>query len=270
MNVVVVGGGISGLSLCWFLRNVKGIQVHLVEKAAKVGGWCTTDRNLVGKSNHSYLFENGPRGFRSDGKGIESLKLVEELGLDKFILPTAKEAMRKCIYVDGQVRKLPNGIHEALAWPNSLKIGAGVVKERFTNGRYLGNEETIFEFIQRRFNRTIAEELVDPVISGIFAGDIRRLSMKAALPTLWELEEKYGSVVKGMMEMRKLGKRKTLDGMECSEFVKSHEHSGGVSFVDGMQTLPNTLMEKLQVTLMVDSHFLKVIYTGVGECDCPL
>jgi oxygen-dependent protoporphyrinogen oxidase len=104
---VVIGGGISGLSLTWFLRSLAPripISIHLLEGSDSLGGWIKTSK----KGN--FLFEEGPRGFRPSRNGAEILKLVEELQLQDDILISSTRASARYILQEGcvTVRKTCN------------------------------------------------------------------------------------------------------------------------------------------------------------------
>lgn len=110
-------------------------------------------------------------------------------------------------------------------------------------------DESIHDFIVRRFNASVADRLIDPMASGIFGGDIRKLSIRCCFPILVEMEQQYGSIVRGMLlpKFSKPPKDTLLDGSEKSEFVRRNERSVSISFRNGMYTLIDALQKDLEV-----------------------
>lgn len=95
----------------------------------------------------------------------------------------------------------------------------------------------------------VAERLLDPMASGIFGGDIRYLSMRACFRMLVDLEQRHGSVVRGILLGGGPKSDTLLDGTPKSEFVRRHEKSVSVSFRDGMSTLINAMTKQIKVRL---------------------
>jgi oxygen-dependent protoporphyrinogen oxidase len=93
----------------------------------------------------------------------------------------------------------------------------------------------------------VAERLLDPMASGIFGGDIRHLSMRACFRMLVDLEQRHGSVVRGMLLGGGPKSDTLLDGSLKSDFVREHEKSVSVSFRDGMSTLINAMAKHIKV-----------------------
>ncbi|CAH0476453.1 unnamed protein product [Peronospora belbahrii] len=250
-NVVVLGGGISGLTLAYFLRQAlpKSVanttRICVLEADTIVGGWVRTAKR------EGFLFEEGPRGFRPSRNGAEMLRLVEQLELHDEMQAVDPSAHARYILRNGKVEKLPSSLLEALRWPLSLAVARAALRELFVKPQVI-MDESVYAFMARRFSPLVAERLFDPVASGIFGGDISKLSMRSCFPMLIELERKYGSVVKGML----LGGIKEgdtlLDGTKKSEFVKKYEKSVSVSFTDGMSTLIKALEDNIKADAMAD------------------
>lgn len=96
----------------------------------------------------------------------------------------------------------------------------------------------------------MAEKLLDPVASGIFGGDIRNLSVRSCFQMLYDMEQKNGSVVKGMLFGTGTGDDRLLDGSSKSEFIRSHEQSVSISFQRGMSALIQALESQVKVGTM--------------------
>ncbi|TYZ67706.1 hypothetical protein PybrP1_005820 [[Pythium] brassicae (nom. inval.)] len=185
---VVLGGGVSGLSLAYFLRRQQPrARIRVLEGAARAGGWVHT------ANRGGFLFEEGPRGFRPSRNGAEMLRL-----------------------------KLPTSVREALSWPLTAEVVKAGVHELFTKPTSLA-DESVYDFAARRFSPVVAERLLDPVASGIFGGDIRYLSVRACFKLLWDLEHERGSVVRGMLFGGSAPSPTLLDGSAKSAFVRGLE-----------------------------------------------
>lgn len=111
-------------------------------------------------------------------------------------------------------------------------------------------DESIYDFASRRFSPLVAEKLLDPVASGIFGGDIRNLSVRFCFQMLYDMEQKSGSVVKGMLFGSGKGDDRLLDGSTKSEFIRSHEQSVSISFQGGMSALIKALESQVKVGTM--------------------
>lgn len=109
------------------------------------------------------------------------------------------------------------------------------------------DDESIYDFAARRFSPLVAERLLDPVASGIFGGDIRRLSVRSCFQMLYDMERSSGSVVRGMLFGSSAASDALLDGSTKSDFVRTHERAMSVSFQHGMSTLIRALETAIQV-----------------------
>ena len=238
-HVVVVGGGISGLSTAHFLRqSLPGAKVTLLEGSSRCGGWISTQGfpishrpgeqhdpvqrpSLFSSAGETFsVFERGPRSLRVAGSGSEMLALLEDIGMEKEIMPANKENISKRYIYDGKkVHRMPSTILEALAHPLIRKAIPSILKEPFVKKRNWsdvnrdeksdikvvdvvedGDDESVYDFISRRFGKYVAETLVAPITVGIFCASLKKLSVKYCFPYLVELEDKYGSIVLGLLK----------------------------------------------------------------------
>lgn len=110
------------------------------------------------------------------------------------------------------------------------------------------DDESIESFIARRFSQNFADNLVDPMISGIYAGDIRRLSVRAVFPLLKRLEDEHGSVFRGAITEAFQGAAASSSGAPTSDFVRASKKAASVSFAQGMESFPRALAAAIQVT----------------------
>lgn len=252
-EVVILGGGISGLSLAYFLRHVlpktvaDQTRIRVLEASNVSGGWVRTAKH------DGFLFEEGPRGFRPSRNGAEMLQLVESLHLQKEMQAVDPSAQARYILRNGKVEKVPTSIREALRWPLFVPVARAALHEVFVKSSTT-EDESIYTFIARRFSPLVAEKLLDPMASGIFGGDVKQLSVRSCFPMLVDLEKHHGSVVKGMLFGGTNGDERMLDGTLKSDFVKKHEKAISVSFANGMSTLIEALEASVSKDAMSHLH----------------
>ncbi len=253
-DVVILGAGISGLALAWFLRR-RGVSVLIIEKSTRTGGWIQT------VEKDGFLFELGPHSCRAAGNGYITLQLVEELGLQNQIVIADPAARKKYLFVDKTLAQLPTN---PLFFPFS-SLTRGLLTAAIHDWRTPPNackDESIYDFMARRFSVEIAEKLVDPIVSGIYAGDMRRLSIASCFPAIHQLEQQYGSVTRGLFSKRKPKE-------PVSAFVRNAQRAGIFSFRNGMETLTDELSKRLNASI-VTSCFPKNLHFDSKGVDIEL
>ncbi|XP_013416457.1 protoporphyrinogen oxidase isoform X2 [Lingula anatina] len=204
-TVVIIGGGISGLTAAYYLTKVKNLpfdKIVLYESSDRLGGWINSLQLDDGT-----IFEQGPRTIRSPTAtpaARATIELVESLGLvDDVIAVTSKEpaAKNRYIYVDGKLHALPNSLFKTLSKqsPFSKSLAHYVFKEMSIPAKSTSSDESVYDFFSRRFGAEVTNYAIGALCRGIYAADTKLLSMKACFPSLLEAENKYGSVIKGIL-----------------------------------------------------------------------
>jgi len=191
-QVAVIGGGISGLACAYRLFTL-GVPVILLEAEERVGG-------LIGTvEQNGFLFETGPQSFQ----GIDTvLDLVRDVGLENHLEQADPRAPRYVLR-RGKLEKIPMSPQAILASP-LLGLGSRwrVATEALKRTKPPSHEESVAQFVRRKFGHEILEYLVAPFVSGVYAGDPEKLSLRAAFPSLDEWERTYGSVLRGASKSR--------------------------------------------------------------------
>ncbi len=221
MKIAVLGAGIAGLTAAYHLR--QNAKVVVFEARDHVGGNIRTDRL------DDCLIEWGPNGFLDNEPA--TLELVEELGLGPRVIRARESAAIRYVWRDGKLRKLPTAPPRFLlsdCLPLSARLR--VLLEPFSR-KAPGHDESVHDFAVRHLGKGAADVLVDAMVTGIFAGDPSRLSLRSAFPKLHALEAEYGSLIKGA-KGRGVGPKGTL-----------------TSFDDGLEVLPRELAKHLDVRL---------------------
>lgn len=229
MKIAILGAGISGLSTAFYLRKKHPhIQLQIFEKEVHAGGLIQT------KTAGGFVFEMAARGIRPSGKGRYFLKLVKELGLIDRLLPANETAKIRYLFHQEKLEKLPYSMLSTIRHRLFPAVLKGLCQDLFTRPAKLVDQESVYGFISRRFGKTLAEELADPILSGIYAGDIRKLSACEVLPTLTDLENRYQSVIKGLLLDTKRPSELPMQSAELEKFPL-------LSFRGGMQTFIHAL-----------------------------
>jgi len=237
-DLAVIGGGVSGLTLAYLVTRRSSMDVVVLEREARVGGKLQTDW-LDG-----YCCEWGPQGFLDNVP--ETLQLARDLGLEGELLRAADEAGDRFIVRDGRLRRVPLS-PPAFLRSDVLSLGGRlrVLLEPLQRGPR-GGDETVFEFARRRIGLEAAEVLVDAMVTGVFAGDARQLSLPATFPRMREMEATYGSLFRAMLALRREGSRHRAAGA-TSPRPGGPAGPGGTltTFRRGMQQLTDTLAAAL-------------------------
>ena len=196
-RVAVVGGGIAGLATCLHLRDAAasipgGLDVALFEAGPRPGGHIGTE------AVDGFLVERGPNGYLDNVPAMA--RLVRRLGLEADIVRAEGHAAKRYLYRRGTLHLLPAGPGSFLVSPLlSLPGRLRVLLEPFARGAPEGVDETVHAFAGRRIGREAAEVLVDAMVSGVFAGDARKLSLASAFPKMAAMEEEHGSLTRAMI-----------------------------------------------------------------------
>jgi protoporphyrinogen/coproporphyrinogen III oxidase len=242
-RIVVVGGGIAGLATAFELRRAAagfpgGLDVRVLEASDRTGG------NLRTEKDDGYSVEWGPNGFLDSVP--ETLDLVERAGLTAELQRADPAAARRFLVRGGRLRELPSGPGSFL-FSRVLSLGGRlrVLAEPFAS-RPPDGDETVFEFARRRIGREAAAVLVDAMVSGVFAGDSRRLSLASCFPKMAAMEAEHGGLVRAMIARqreRKAARRHLealrAEGREAPELSRPGGPAGPAgtltSFRDGIE-----------------------------------
>ncbi len=205
MKIGIVGAGISGLATAQaILLRDPGAELVIFEAGSRTGGKVMTEKTAEG-----YLCEWGVNAFLD--KVPRTLELCSEIGISA--LPGDISAKKRYVYSEGKLHQLPEKppqffTSRLLSVPGRLRV----VGEVFS-GRAKKPDETLEEFGTRHLGREAFEKLIDPMASGVFAGDARNMSLKSCFPRIHEVETEYGSLIRGLITLqkaaRKAGKKDT-------------------------------------------------------------
>ncbi len=229
---LVIGGGISGLVCAHALRRA-GVDALLVEASDRAGGAIRTERH------DAFLVELGPQSFSGTA---EMLQLFDDLGIRQQVVQAPASAPRY-VLVNGALRKVPMN---PLAFLTSGLVGLGtkfaLLHDLIGRSTPPEKDESIADFIRRKFSAEMLDRLVGPFVSGVYAGDPERLSLRSAFPMLYDAEKRKGSVIRGLFSTT--GKQKPDQPRRRPTLLSFHE---------GTQAFTDALAAKLGNQLLLNS-----------------
>lgn len=244
MKIAIVGAGISGLSTGFYIKKLfreKGfeVQIKIYEAAKRPGGTIWSERI------DGFLLEWGPNGFLDNKPS--TLELSRLLGIGDQMIKSNSEAARRYIYTGKKLYLLPENplkfLKSGLISPwGKLRIFLEVLIPKKKNDE----DESVASFVRRRLGKEALEKLVGPMVSGVFAGDPERLSLKGAFPRIYQLEKEYGSLIRAMVKLKRGGSPPGIL----------------TSFKEGMVQLVKALTKELEENLLVGREVLQAKKEG--------
>jgi oxygen-dependent protoporphyrinogen oxidase len=242
-RIVVVGAGISGLSLAFELERL-GFAVSVLESAGRAGGKIETDRR------DGYICERGPASYLDRQGSITPL--ARALGIESRILPAFPAGERRLVVADGRLHDTPLDAlgllrSDLLSWPAKLRLLADLVLPRGPAAR--GGEESVTAFARRRLGTQAGERLLQPLVSGLYAGDANTVSLPAAFPLMAALEREQRSLLLGLRSDLKQQRAKRRAGGDVPRLS---------SFVTGLDELTTALARHLGDRLRLGARVVQV------------
>ncbi len=243
-DVAVVGGGITGLVAAYTLTK-KGKKVILLEASDHLGGNIRTYRS------ERYLFEEGPQTILANNEAV--WKLLRELPLK--VQKASPSSSRRFICRGGRLLEIPLKPADffkspLLSWRGKLRLFL-----EFFVPASREEDESVASFVRRRFGKEFLDYFVQPFVSGIYAGDAEKLSVRYAFPKLWEMEQKHGSLLKAFIKERRVAPKGELISFE----------GGLLSLVEELSNrIPNKVLNAEVKSLKREGNFYK-LFTERGS-----
>ena len=243
MKVAIIGGGLTGLSAAYYMgKAFPNWDIHVLESSNR---------------RDDYVVEVGPDSYLA--RKTSMTDLVKELGLGDTLVRNATG--ESYIYHQGQMKPIPGGsiigipteflpfaMSSLLSWFGKLRAGLDIFKKP-----YPGNEDmSIDVFFRYHLGDELVNLLIEPLLSGIYGGDLKRLSLLGTFPEFRQLEQKHGNLVKGMMAMQ--GMRKQSGAATEGQFAQ---------LTGGLESLVDALVEQMpkNVSLYTSTEVLEASYT---------
>lgn len=202
-RIAVIGGGLTGLTAAYYLSQAKpDWQIDVFEQENRFGGKIKTKRV------DGYVVEVGPDSYLARKQAMTDL--INELGLgDTIVINATGQAF---IYDRGAMYPLPGGAivgiptefvpfakSTLLSWPGKIRA----MQDYFKSPYPTEGDVSIGDFFKYHLGQEMMDKLIEPLLSGIYGGDIYELSLDATFPEFHSLERKHGNMVKGMLAARK-------------------------------------------------------------------
>ncbi len=175
-KIAIIGGGISGLAVLHYLKaSCPEHAITLYEANSKVGGLINT------WDDQGFFFETGPNAFLTNQPN--TLDFIRDVGFDDQIIEANTASQRRYVQIDGKLQQFPMNFGAFIQTP----LLSTKEKFRLLQGLFQKNiskDQSIYDYMSKRFGTAVAERFIDPFLSGVSAGDIKRLHMQWAFPKL--------------------------------------------------------------------------------------
>ena len=273
MKLTIIGGGIAGLAAAYYAskQTETPVEITLLEQADYWGGKLITQR--VAHDGGQFIIEGGPDTFVvTKPWGVQ---LCKELGLTDRLRGTNPETKKTYILKNDKLHELPGGLTMMiptevgpmirtglLSWPAKARMGM----DFFLPAAAANGDESMGQFVTRRLGRSAYESLIEPLMSGIYAGDGDKLSLQSTLPYLRDLELKHGGLVKGALAVRKERARKAKSNGNAAK-PSPGSRSIFLTPLNGLAEIVESLVQELEardVSLKLNSG-VETIERSIGD-----
>lgn len=244
-SVAIIGAGITGLTTAFYLKR-RGLSVTVYEASDRVGGVIQSIRK------NGFLAEFGPNTLLETSPKIG--QLIQDAGLQSRRLDPDPKAEARFVVRHQRPIAMPDKppgffTTDLFSWKAKL----AVLREPFIPRRRDGVEESIAQFVVRRFNQEFLDHAIDALVAGIYAGDPHKLSVTHAFPKLKALEDNYGSMILGQL----FGARERKKRGEVAK-----DRAPKFSFDEGLQVLPDALAAQLGAAVKLNTAVTRLTQVG--------
>jgi oxygen-dependent protoporphyrinogen oxidase len=240
-RIVIVGGGVTGLTVCYRVQMLARerqvpVQVTLLEASGRLGGVIATDYE------DDWLLERGPDCLITTKPW--GVQLCEELELHDELIGTSTQHRQSFIVRHGVLRPVPQGLYlmapasfwsfvtsDIVSWRGKLRMGFEPCIPRHV----AAEDESLAQFVTRRLGREALERIAQPMVGGIYTADPAKLSLRATMPQFLEMEQQHGSLIRALRRNQRQRHSTAKDG------TSGPRYGLFVSFKRGMQTLTDRL-----------------------------
>lgn len=250
-KVAIIGGGISGLAAAYYLQkaareNNLPIEIKLIEASHRLGGKMQT----VVKDG--FTIERGPDSFLARKTSI--IRLAKEVGMDHQLVPNSTG--KSYVLVNEELHSMPGGsimgipteigpfiTTKLFSLPGKIRAAADFILPKSPSGK----DQSLGEFFRRRLGNEVVENLIEPLLSGIYAGDIDHLSLMSTFPQFYQVEQKYGSLIIGMKKSSPSKPKKAESDSQKSTGVF-------LTFKTGLQSFAEAIEAKIDSGSILKGH----------------
>lgn len=262
-KIIIIGGGIAGLAAAVHLKSGakaydKTVDITLLEKNNRLGGKILTEKI------DNYLIEGGPDSFLPEK--VWSVNLAKHLGLEPDMLPSNDQFKGTFIYSGKQLHSLPEGVmlmvptsfwpmakSNLISWPGKMRMGMEV----FVPKRREREDESLASFVTRRLGRECLEKIAEPLVAGIHTSNPDNMSVLATFPRFVQMEQKSGSLIRGMIASMKNRTHATHNGPPPKSAAPKMTFV--MSFKNGMDTLSQACVDRIGMDSIRTNASVKTI-----------
>ncbi len=235
VDIVILGAGISGLTLGYHLY--KKNRDFLVFDSNKAAGG-----NISTKIKDGFVCENGPNTVLENNESVRNL--ISDLNIKNEVIYPSRSNNKRFLIRQGKLIEIPQSFGQffksnILSFRGRIRVFFEIfIKKSETNS-------TVYEFFRIRFGKEFHDRLVEPFLTGVYAGNTRKMSMKHVLKKIWDLEQNYGSIILGLI------KKKSRNGIPKS-----------FNFKSGLSQLINTIKLEIRDKIRLNSQVTSISKFG--------
>ncbi|OGP88677.1 MAG: protoporphyrinogen oxidase [Deltaproteobacteria bacterium RBG_16_48_10] len=254
-RIIIIGGGVAGLGAAYKVARAASeghdVEFVLFEKDPCIGGKICTEILMDPSGGGRFVVDGGPDCFLTEKPACH--RIAKLLGIFDDELPTDESRKRTWILSDGKLHQMPDGIFMfaptkflpfattgLFSWPGKIRMAMDlfIPPKKVAPGEL--NDETLESFVVRRMGRECLDRLAEPLVGGVHASDPSKMSLAATFPRLLEMEQKYGSLMKGF-----IAARRKVEEMRRKYPVKPGQkpRTFFTSFLNGMQELTDRMAD---------------------------
>ncbi len=257
-NVVIIGGGISGLATAYYLRQYAPptVQITLIESAPRLGG------KIASVYDHGFIVECGPDSFIT--QKTAALSLCRDLGLGDELIGSSNAAKTTYVWNREHLHSIPEGMmlmaptmilpflrSSLISWPGKVRMGM----ETFLPARREESDESLASFVRRRLGKEALEKIAAPLMAGIFSADPEKLSLQSTFPMFLKMERQYGSLTRSILHKKR--------AQQCASVLPGPRPLPPSMFMTlrgGLQQLVDTLVQRLhRETILLNRGVCSVV-----------
>jgi oxygen-dependent protoporphyrinogen oxidase len=213
-RIAIIGGGIAGLSAAFYLEKARrggaDLQWTLFEKSSRLGGVLETEQR------DGFVLEAGADSFLTAKP--DATRLCQELGIASELIPSNDATRKTHILVKGKLVPIPQGLEFMVptrVWPMattplfSFSTKLRMAAELFSAAPNNPKDESVGDFVRRHFGQEMVDRVAEPLLSGVYGGNVESLSVRAVLPRFAEMEREHGSLVRATLRAKAQNQNKT-------------------------------------------------------------
>jgi protoporphyrinogen oxidase len=256
-KIAIIGGGITGLATAFYLQEYTcgSVDITLIESSPRLGG------KIASAQERGFVIDGGPDSFLT--RKTVMLDLCRKLGLEDQLVGSNGAKRTTYVWSRGQLNPMPEGMmlmaptmvlpflrSRLISWPGKVRMGM----EMFIPKRAQEEDESLASFVCRRLGKEALDKIAAPLMAGIFAADPERLSLQSTFPTFLEMEQKHGSLLRGILQQKHAKKH-----IPVPPGPKDGSPSMFMTLRGGLQQLVDALVSRLPPqTILLNRHLLSV------------